>query len=105
MSLKVVRVVNEGTQEFVPDRLRRTSHRGIVSPPTSQAVVPGAAALPHDDRKSMPSPPSTPSPGAGDNSAALAREDAGYHHDLSNRQMQMIAIGGFIGPGLFMGAV
>ena len=52
----------------------------------------------------MPPPPSTPSPAAGDNSAALAREDAGYHHDLSNRQMQMIAIGGAIGTGLFMGA-
>ena len=41
----------------------------------------------------MPSPPSTPGPAVGDNSAALAREDAGYHHDLNNRQMQMIAIG------------
>ena len=47
----------------------------------------------------MPPPPSTPDPAAGDNSAALAREDAGYHHDLSNRQMQMIAIGGAIGTG------
>src|SRR6202044_1570808 len=91
-------------QEFVPDRLRRTSHRGIVSPPTPQAGVPGAAALPHDDRNSMPSPPSTPSPAAGDNSAVLAREAAGYHHDLSNRQMQMIAIGGASGAGLFVGA-
>src|SRR5271156_1027455 len=52
----------------------------------------------------MPPPSSTPDPAAGDNSAALAREDAGYHHDLNNRQMQMIAIGGAIGTGLFMGA-
>src|ERR1700676_575973 len=51
----------------------------------------------------MPPPPSAPDPAA-DNSAALAREDAGYHHDLNNRQMQMIAIGGAIGTGLFMGA-
>jgi L-asparagine permease len=51
----------------------------------------------------MPSLPSTPDPGA-DKTAALAREDAGYHHDLHNRQMQMIAIGGAIGTGLFMGA-
>ena len=51
----------------------------------------------------MPPPPSTPDPAA-DKSAAFAREDAGYHHDLSNRQMQMIAIGGAIGTGLFMGA-
>ena len=52
----------------------------------------------------MPPPPSTPGPAVGDNSAAVAREDAGYHHDLNNRQMQMIAIGGAIGTGLFMGA-
>jgi L-asparagine permease len=52
----------------------------------------------------MPPPPSTPGPAVGDHSAALAREDAGYHHDLNNRQMQMIAIGGAIGTGLFMGA-
>ncbi|HYY00354.1 MAG TPA: amino acid permease [Mycobacterium sp.] len=51
----------------------------------------------------MPPPPSAPDPAA-DKSAALAREDEGYHHDLSNRQMQMIAIGGAIGTGLFMGA-
>ena len=51
----------------------------------------------------MPSLPSTPDPAAGE-TAKLAREDAGYHHDLHNRQMQMIAIGGAIGTGLFMGA-
>ena len=52
----------------------------------------------------MPPPPSTPDPAAGEKSAALAREDAGYHHDLRHRQMQMIAIGGAIGTGLFLGA-
>lgn len=34
----------------------------------------------------------------------LTREDAGYHKALSNRQLQMIAIGGAIGTGLFLGA-
>jgi L-asparagine permease len=51
----------------------------------------------------MPPLPSTPDPAAGE-TAVLTREDAGYHHDLHNRQMQMIAIGGAIGTGLFMGA-
>ena len=36
--------------------------------------------------------------------ARLAREDAGYHHDLKNRQIQMIGLGGAIGTGLFLGA-
>ena len=34
----------------------------------------------------------------------LTREDAGYHKALKNRQMQMIALGGAIGTGLFLGA-
>ena len=38
-----------------------------------------------------------------DNSA-LAHEDEGYHKSLKPRQIQMIAIGGAIGTGLFMGA-
>ena len=52
----------------------------------------------HDDRNSMPPLPSTP--GCRE-TGALAHEDAGYHHDLHNRQMQMIAIGGANGfvPG------
>ena len=33
----------------------------------------------------------------------FAREDQGYHHDLKPRQLQMIAIGGAIGTGLFLG--
>jgi L-asparagine permease len=34
----------------------------------------------------------------------LTREDAGYHKSLKNRQIQMIALGGAIGTGLFLGA-
>src|ERR1700739_508191 len=37
-------------------------------------------------------------------SARLAREDAGYHKGLKKRQIQMIALGGAIGTGLFLGA-
>ena len=41
-----------------------------------------------------------------ENTAAegLTREDAGYHKSLKNRQLQMIALGGAIGTGLFLGA-
>ncbi len=34
----------------------------------------------------------------------LVREDKGYHKDLAPRQLQMIALGGAIGTGLFLGA-
>lgn len=37
-------------------------------------------------------------------SLALTAEDAGLHKGLKTRQIQMIAIGGAIGTGLFMGA-
>ncbi|WP_174187129.1 amino acid permease [Nocardia barduliensis] len=37
-------------------------------------------------------------------SAALEDEDSGYHKSLRPRQLQMIAIGGAIGTGLFLGA-
>ncbi len=40
----------------------------------------------------------------GYDSAALAQEDEGYHKGLRPRQLQMIAIGGAIGTGLFLGA-
>src|ERR1700744_1644047 len=75
----------ESTERFIefPRRKRRAvARRGIVSQPTPEAVVPGAAALPHDDRNSMPSPPSTPDP-AGHAAAdhRFARDDAGYHPD------------------------
>ena len=53
----------------------------------------------------MPPLPSTPDPAACANTIdRFAHEDAGYHHDLKPRQMQMIAIGGAIGTGLFLGA-
>ena len=35
---------------------------------------------------------------------AINAEDAGYHKSLKPRQLQMIAIGGAIGTGLFLGA-
>ncbi len=35
--------------------------------------------------------------------SALAHKDEGYHKGLKPRQLQMIAIGGAIGTGLFMG--
>ncbi|HEY9355804.1 MAG TPA: L-asparagine permease, partial [Arthrobacter sp.] len=35
---------------------------------------------------------------------ALHAEDKGYHKNLKPRQIQMIAIGGAIGTGLFLGA-
>ncbi|BBY06803.1 amino acid permease [Mycobacterium noviomagense] len=50
----------------------------------------------------LPSAP-RPAPRAGAPDS-LTREDAGYHHDLHRRQLQMIAIGGAIGTGLFLGA-
>ncbi|MGL6235351.1 MAG: amino acid permease [Segniliparus sp.] len=34
----------------------------------------------------------------------LSQEDEGYHKGLGNRQIQMIAIGGAIGTGLFLGS-
>ena len=36
--------------------------------------------------------------------ALIHAEDQGYHKGLKPRQIQMIAIGGAIGTGLFMGA-
>ena len=36
--------------------------------------------------------------------SGLTDEDEGYHKSLSPRQLQMIAIGGAIGTGLFLGA-
>lgn len=49
----------------------------------------------------MPPPDSA----AADSAAArLTREDTGYHKGLKNRQIQMIALGGAIGTGLFLGA-
>ncbi len=52
---------------------------------TQQAAAPGPAA------------PADPD-------AGIEHEDEGYHKGLKPRQVQMIAIGGAIGTGLFMGA-
>src|SRR6201985_2118318 len=47
--------------------------------------------------------PTAPKQTVYDNSALMA-EDEGYHKGLKPRQLQMIAIGGAIGTGLFLGA-
>src|ERR1700730_12763760 len=54
----------------------------------------------------MTSPPTAPPPAPPALSAEerLRREDEGYHKGLKPRQLQMIAIGGAIGTGLFLGA-
>ena len=44
------------------------------------------------------------SPGDVDKKSWLESHEAGYHKTLGNRQVQMIAIGGAIGTGLFLGA-
>ncbi len=53
-------------------------------------------------------PGSTPRPGTtlseGRPKSPLTAEDAGMHKGRKSRQIQMIAIGGAIGTGLFMGA-
>lgn len=47
--------------------------------------------------------PSTPPPAAREAALdLLTRENQGYHRDLRPRQLQMIAIGGAIGTGLFL---
>lgn len=44
------------------------------------------------------------SPAVNTTNSSLTAEDAGYHKKLKPRQIQMIAIGGAIGTGLFLGA-
>jgi L-asparagine permease len=51
----------------------------------------------------MAADPATHSPTDYDTSA-FAHEETGYHKGLKPRQLQMIAIGGAIGTGLFLGA-
>lgn len=46
----------------------------------------------------------TASPGPDSHSSEELNEAAGYHKGLKPRQLQMIAIGGAIGTGLFLGA-
>ncbi|RFD20800.1 amino acid permease [Komagataeibacter melaceti] len=47
---------------------------------------------------------SIPDPVAEDSTHLLPEQDEGYHKGLGSRQIQMIAIGGAIGTGLFLGA-
>jgi len=49
-------------------------------------------------------PESSAAPESAAQLAALSVEEAGYHKSLKPRQLQMIAIGGAIGTGLFLGA-
>jgi L-asparagine permease len=49
-------------------------------------------------------PPADPAPPGGPDHGQYADEEAGYHKGLKARQIQMIAIGGAIGTGLFLGA-
>ncbi|GAA2015494.1 amino acid permease [Nakamurella flavida] len=49
-------------------------------------------------------PPVDRTPPAGPDPGRFAEEEAGYHKGLKSRQIQMIAIGGAIGTGLFLGA-
>src|ERR1700709_2824314 len=46
----------------------------------------------------------TPPTAAEYDKSAFSQEDEGYHKGLKPRQLQMIAIGGAIGTGLFLGA-
>jgi L-asparagine permease len=48
--------------------------------------------------------PHPPGSGELDKKSWLESHEAGYHKTLGNRQVQMIAIGGAIGTGLFLGA-
>lgn len=52
----------------------------------------------------MATVPTTTDPTARRKAVNLTREDEGYHKGLKPRQLQMIAIGGAIGTGLFLGA-
>ncbi|GAA4383307.1 amino acid permease [Tsukamurella soli] len=52
----------------------------------------------------MTTHPTTPSGVGKGHDPNLQREDEGYHKGLKPRQLQMIAIGGAIGTGLFLGA-
>ena len=53
---------------------------------------------------STSAPDNNPAPSSNDTTGVVANEDAGLHKGLGARQLQMIAIGGAIGTGLFLGA-
>src|SRR5882724_8415517 len=58
----------------------------------------------NDDAEPLATMPSSAQAQREADAAHLSREDAGYHKGLKPRQLQMIAIGGAIGTGLFLGA-
>src|SRR5690349_19840947 len=58
----------------------------------------------NEDAESMATLPSDAEARRNATAAHLQREDEGYHKGLKPRQLQMIAIGGAIGTGLFLGA-
>src|SRR5882762_4939346 len=66
-------------------------------------VTPLILRHPETDKREDASMTTEPKPSVYDNSA-LKAEDEGYHKGLKPRQLQMIAIGGAIGTGLFLGA-
>ncbi|MDN5604428.1 MAG: amino acid permease, partial [Kocuria sp.] len=53
---------------------------------------------------STSAPDNRPAPSSNGTAGVVANEDAGLHKGLGARQLQMIAIGGAIGTGLFLGA-
>ncbi|MEW1545873.1 amino acid permease [Streptomyces tsukubensis] len=57
-----------------------------------------------DDPKDGPGGPGGPGGAVGTKAPAATADDQGYHRTLGARQIQMIAIGGAIGTGLFLGA-
>lgn len=61
----------------------------------SSAKDRGVSTTPENARPDAGTPHTSPAP---------PLEDAGYHKRLTSRQVQMIAIGGAIGTGLFLGA-
>ena len=58
----------------------------------------------NDNADSMATAPSDAEAQRAATAAGLRQEDEGYHKALKPRQLQMIAIGGAIGTGLFLGA-
>ncbi|PNH78265.1 L-asparagine permease, partial [Arthrobacter sp. AFG20] len=60
--------------------------------------------MPHDNPNGEVALHQAAPPQAHASEAALHAEDKGYHKSLKPRQIQMIAIGGAIGTGLFLGA-
>ena len=102
---------NDPTSSSQPQRLgypslrSATPHVAVSSEPGTQPDASG-----HPNRTSLRIPMTNPitdhtvPPQAHATEKLLHAEDTGYHKDLKPRQIQMIAIGGAIGTGLFLGA-